>query len=259
MQRQRELEQHQRDLAVLAATLQDRQQLAVVADRLVERVLLAGAVAGDRQVRDRLVLVVGGQPVVGQQAGDLVLTPGVPRLQPLRGLAMQAVPIGGDQRAVRGLLDQRVLEAVLGLGPSTSLTHQVQAHQVVQRLPHHALLGADHGLEQRQPELPAEDRRGHQRLPGAGIQPVDARQDDLLDRGRHLERRVVDEPPALLVVHHRTGIHERPDQLLQEERIALGGFEDPALHVGGQRVVADERVQQLAAGVAGQRLQRRIA
>ena len=139
-----------------------------------------------------------------------------------------------------------------------ALAHQIQPHQVVQRPTHDVRFGPDHGLEQRQPELPAEDRRGHQRLPGAGIQPVDARQDDLLDRGRHLERRVVDEAPTLVVVHHRTGIHERPDQLLQEERIALGGFEDPALHVGGQRVVADERVQQLAAGVARQRFQRHI-
>ena len=149
VQRQRELEQHQRDLAVLAPSLQDRQQLAVVTDRLVERVLLTGAVARDREVRDRLVLVVGGQPVVGQQAGDLFLASGVPRLQPSRRLPMQAVPIRGDQRAVRRLLDQRVLEAVFGLGPPMALAHQIQTHQVVQRQPHHALLGPDHGLEQR--------------------------------------------------------------------------------------------------------------
>ena len=68
VQRERELEQHQRHRLPLAAALQQRQQLAVVADRLVERVLLTRAVAGARQVVDRLVLVVGGQPVVGEHA-----------------------------------------------------------------------------------------------------------------------------------------------------------------------------------------------
>ena len=62
-----------------------------------------------------------------------------------------------------------------------------------------------------------------------------------------------------LVVHERPGVDERPDELLEEERVALGGLEDPALHVGGQRAVADERVQQLAAGVARQRLERDLA
>jgi hypothetical protein len=61
---------------------------------------------------------------------------------------MQMVPIGRHQRAIRSFLDQRVLEAVLGLGPSTALTHQIQAHQVEQRLPHCTFLGADHGLQQ---------------------------------------------------------------------------------------------------------------
>ena len=46
VQRERELEQHERDLASLAAPLEDRQQLAVVPDRLVEGVLLTRAVAG---------------------------------------------------------------------------------------------------------------------------------------------------------------------------------------------------------------------
>jgi hypothetical protein len=42
----------------------------------------------------------------------------------------------------------------------------------------------------------------------------------------------VDEVPPLLVVHHGPGMDERPDQLLEEERVSLGGLEDPALDVG---------------------------
>ena len=43
----------------------------------------------------------------------------------------------------------------------------------------------------------------------------------------------------VVVVHERAGVDERADELLEEERIALGGLEDPPLHVGGQRAVAD--------------------
>ncbi len=253
-----ELEEHQRDLAALSLTFQDRQELPVVADRLVERVLLTGAVTGDRQIRDGLVLVVGRQPVVRKQARDLFLPAFVPRLQPGGRLAVQAVSVDGDQRAVRGLLDERVLEPVLGLGPATALTDQVQPHQIEQRLPNSTILAFDHRLEEGQTELPPEHGRGHQRVPCAGVESVDPRQDDLLDRGRDLERNVVDEAPAVLVVRHRAGVHERPDQLLQEERIALGGLQDAALHVGGERALADERVEQLASGVARQRLQRHV-
>ena len=89
VERERELEQHERDRVPLAAALQERQQLPVVADRLVERVLLPRPITGAREVRDRLVLVVGAEPVVGEQSRDLVLAAGVPLLEPLRGLAMQ--------------------------------------------------------------------------------------------------------------------------------------------------------------------------
>ena len=229
-----------------------------MADRLVERVLLTGAVAGDRQIGDGLVLVVGRQPVMRQQPRDLLLSAFVPRLQPGGRLAVQAVAVDGDQRAVRGLLDQRVLEPVLGLGPAPALADQIQPHQVQQRLPNGTLLPVHHRLQEGQTELPPEHGRGHQRVSCAGVEPVDPRQDDLLDRGRDLERDVVDEAPAVLVVRHRAGVHERPDQLLQEERIALGGLEDAALHVGGERALAHERVEQLASGIARQRLQRHV-
>ena len=94
----------------------------------------------------------------------------------------------------------------------------------------------------------------------AGLEPIDPREDHLLDGRRDLHGDlVVETPAAALVMYQRARVGQRSDELLEEERVALGGLEDPPLDLGGQRVVADERVQQLAAGVAGQRLEGQLA
>ena len=89
MQRERELEQDERHLLRGAPPFQDRQQLAVVPDGLIQRVLLARAVPRARQVRDRLVLVRRGEPMMREEPGDLVLAAGVARFQPRRGAPVQ--------------------------------------------------------------------------------------------------------------------------------------------------------------------------
>jgi len=151
VERDRELQEDERDLLVGAAALEQRKQRAVVADRRVERPFEAGAVAGARQVEDSLVLGVPGQRVVREQAEDLVAILGVALLEPAHRLAVELLAVGGEQRPVRGFLDQRVLEPVLGLGPAARLPDQVHALERVQRLLERAVR-ACHALEQRQPE-----------------------------------------------------------------------------------------------------------
>ena len=73
VQGERELEEDERDLLALAAPLEQRQQVAVVVDRLVERVLVPRLVAGPQQVVDGLLLVLGREPVVREQAEHLVV------------------------------------------------------------------------------------------------------------------------------------------------------------------------------------------
>ena len=113
----------------LAATLEQRQQVAVVRDRLVEGVLLSRPVARERQVADRLVLVLGAEPVVGEQRPRPRA-----RARPPCSSSHSAARrcrrsrSSRDERAVRGLLDQRVLEPVLRLGPAAAFAQQVEAH-----------------------------------------------------------------------------------------------------------------------------------
>ena len=90
---ERELEEDERDLLPLAAALEQRQQVAVVLDRLVERVLLPCLVAGAQQVPGRLVLVLRPQPVMSEQAEHLGVAPRVPLLEPLCRAPMQAGPL----------------------------------------------------------------------------------------------------------------------------------------------------------------------
>ncbi len=56
-------------------------------------------------------------------------------------------------------------------------------------------------------------------------------------------------------VLQRAGVDERPHELLEEERVALGLSEDPLLELARERSLADQRQQQLALRVAGQSLQ----
>src|SRR5205823_3319313 len=128
--------------------LEQRQQLAVVADRLVERVLLARLVAGPGQVGNRLVLVFGGEPVVREER-ERVVTALEPVLEPDRRVAVETPPLRADDRAVHGLLDQDVLEAELRLRPAAVLAHEIEPLQLTERLAQ-PLLAARDAREKRQ-------------------------------------------------------------------------------------------------------------
>ena len=124
VKRERELEQDERDLLPLAPPLEERQQVAIVLDRLVERVLEARLVARPQEVVGGFRLVLRAEPVVREQAENLALAARVPRLEPLGGAPVEASPLLGEERAVRGLLDERVAEAVLRLWPAPALSKQ---------------------------------------------------------------------------------------------------------------------------------------
>ena len=249
VERDRELQEHERDLLVGAAALEQRKQRAVVADRRVERPFEAGAVAGPSQVEHRLVLGVPGEGMVREQAEHLVAVLGVALLEPAHRLAVELLAVGGEQRPVRGFLDQRVLEPVLGLGPPTGLADQVDALEGVQRLLERAV-GARHALEQRQSEPPAEDGRCRQDVAIARGEPVDAGEDHFLDGRRDDDLRLVVEAPALAFANEHARLGERADELLEVERVALGSFQDLLFEVVRDRALAEQRDEELAVGVS---------
>ena len=87
VERERELEQDERDLLPLAPALEQRQQVAVVLDRLVEGVLEARLVARAQEVVRGLGLVPGREPVVREQAENVS---GKVREQPLLAILIAA-------------------------------------------------------------------------------------------------------------------------------------------------------------------------
>jgi hypothetical protein len=62
--------------------------------------------------------------------------------------------------------------------------------------------------------------------------------------------------PVSVAPHQGARADERPNELLEIERVALGAGQEPALQLGGQRCGADQPCEQLRAGIAGQGLQR---
>ena len=91
VQRERELEEHERARLTLASPLEQRQERAVVLDRLVERVLLPRLVAGAQEVVGGLLLVLRCEPVMREQAEHLGLASRVPLLEPFRRSPVQLV------------------------------------------------------------------------------------------------------------------------------------------------------------------------
>ena len=90
--------------------------------------------------------------------------------------------IGFQLRFVGHRADQRVVEGVLGARGEPHLIDQLRAEQLVEHR-----IDAQRG-EQLRPEAGADHRRRVQRPLGRGVQPVDARLDGRLHRGRHARR-----------------------------------------------------------------------
>ncbi len=151
-----------------------------------------------------------------------------------------------------------MLEAELRLRPPAALAEEVEPLQLAQRALDRPVPPGD-GLEQRQPELPPQHRRRHERLVGARGEAVDAGEDDLLDGRWDLDVDRVVESPDLRLADERADVDEGPDDLLEEERVALGRLEDAALHLRGQGGPADEGAQELPSGVARERVERDLA
>ena len=190
-------------------------------DRLVQRVLEPCLVTRLQEVARRLLLVLGPQPVVREQTEHLGLTIRIPLLEPFCGAAVQPRPLLGEQRPVGRLLDERVPEPVFRLRPAPALPEQAEPLQLVQRVFRQL---AEHALEQRQREGAPQRGRGGDELACRSRQPVEARKDRLLHGRRHLDLDCVIEAPAFVDANERSDVGKRADELLEEERVPLGGL-----------------------------------
>ena len=177
-------------------------------------------------------------------------------LEPFGSLPVQRSSRLREDRAVGGLLDQRVPKAVLGLGPAARLPDELEPLKLVQRV---LRRGSEHAFEERQPERPAEGRGGGEDVVARRREAVDPREQELLDRRRDLHRDVVVEAVAARLADERARLEERADELLEVEGIPLGLAEHAGGDVVGERLGPHERVEQRGLRVARQGLERELA
>jgi hypothetical protein len=89
-------------------------------------------------------------------------------------------------------------------------------------------------------ELAPDDGRTLEHEPLRGVEALDARGEERVDRRRHLEIRHGDaDGPALAFAPQDTVVHEHAHELPYVERVALAGGEHAARHRRRQRVRAD--------------------
>ena len=149
---------------------------------------------------------------------------------------MEVGPRALGQGVVGGVADQLVMEAVaVAVAFDQAFAHQFGERRVDRRF---AQQRADVLAPER---LALDGGRAQQRALG-GLEPVQPRGQQRLDRGRHLRQRLA------LVVDHR-------HQLGDEQRVALRHLEDAPADVGADRRGAGEPVQELARVPGGERVE----
>ena len=176
-------------------------------------------------VRQGLVPHLAPQGMVGQPFHlSLRQPPRSPakRLQGLDDPGMERAPPLLEQRLIGHLLGQGVLEGVLDVGEEARLVEELGGLQMGEAQAERLLRHLGNGLEERQGHLRADDRGGLQELFLLRRQPVDARRQDRLHRGRHLDTR---ERPGQaigpLVADQHLRFHQGAHALLQKEGVAL--------------------------------------
>ena len=197
-------------------------------------------VAGPDRGLEGPPVVARGRPVVGQLrpvAGGDGAAPGTPLGERLGEGPMEPLPLAGQEVVVGGLLEQRVTERVVAVDRR-------------RRPPGHQHLAAD-GRPQRVEQVgssiagdpreevvvdpPAGDGRDADDGLGALRQADDAREEHLAERRRQ-------RPSG--------GVLAGPEQLLDEERVAVRASVDLIGEVGGRRCAQDRR-EELAASRPG--------
>ena len=147
-----------------------------------------------------------------------------------------------EQRLVRRLLDQRVLERVRGRGRLAAREEDLRVDQAPEPVAQSGLVHTYHRRQQRIAELPSQHRRPlrHFLRGREPIEPPHQRVGEAGWNGLHAAR--------------RPGLHDRLGQLLDVERHAVGAGNERVEGVGGQRRTREHRdhVARLALGEPGE-------
>src|SRR5262249_34109575 len=176
-------------------------------------------------------------------------------LQRLQSFQMQRASPLVQQTGVRDLVRQRVLEAVFELREETRLIEEFSGLETPETATQIALLLPKESLEQRHRDVFADDGARLQHAPLVRRQAIDAPGEQHLHRWRDLNRRnVCRQAVGSGISGESSGLHERSNAFLEEERVAFGAIDQQALERREHCAVTQERLEQLVGVLRTQRV-----
>ena len=197
-----------------------------------------------REPLDGAVRDLGLRVVVRQAVGHGVEPVRGERLERPGGGGVQGEAAGRREALAGHLAGERVREDVHRPVGAGAVEEELEPHQVAERgLEIRGI--APHRLEEAHRRLAPEHGRRLQAPPRRVGEPVDPGQQHLLDRLRYR-----------LGVRRRAVRLDRPRQLLEEERVALGLLDDPVQRLVGERGGGERRAEERRALVGGERRER---
>ena len=136
----------------------------------------------------------------------------------------------GEEAPVGHLMRERVLEGVLEVGEEARLVDELGRLKVSQPATERLLVLVRDRLEESEGNVLPDDRGNLEEPLLLGRQAVDARGQDGLHRSGHVDRgQVVRQLVVASLARQRTRLDQRPDALLDEERVALGALDQESL------------------------------
>ena len=153
-------------------------------------------------------------------------------------------------------MGQGVLEGVVRLGEQAGLVEELRGLEMGEAAVQGVFGQLGDGLQQGQGDLMANDGRGLQQPLRLGRQPVDARGQDRLHRGRHLDgRQRLRQAVGPRLAHQPLRFHQGVHALLQEERVALGALDQQGFERRQAGVIPQQGMQERLGAGRWQRVQ----
>jgi hypothetical protein len=220
--------------------LGERARLLERRDRFGVRVQRGRMVGAARQVVDRLRIQVGACIVMGNELGLSAHDVRVARFEQLRDLAVIVLARASQQRLVRGVLHQRMLEDVAGTRPPPALVEKLGVDEAIEAVLQLALLQRPDRLQHLVGEFAAENR-AELRDFADRRQAIEPCHQHVLQRRRDGDvRERPHERVAALALLDEARVEDTLRQLLDVQRHAVGLLHDEIEHLRRHRLAARE-------------------
>ena len=210
-------------------------------------------------VRDRLVPQLSSHRMVGETLGVLGQAVRVERLDHHHDACMELTTRLLQEGGIRHLLGERVPEGVLEVGKEARFQHESTSLEVGETTSNVLLGLTGHRLKQRERHVVTDDSRRLEQALVLGRQAIDTRRQQALDAGRNLnglEGR--GETIGARFTGERLRLHESPDGLLDEERVAFRSVHQHLLDGIQRRIVPEQHTKEVPGVARRQRLHAKL-